>query len=230
MEFDRVFMDGWRPKQKPDHVLGDHSLPRHMNDRRQNYDEYIADVDAQFGRMLDALEASGVLEKSHVIVTSDHGEFFERGVEGHITPLLYDPVVRVPLLISSPGQSSRLDIDIPTSSVDLVPTLAHLAGAGIPAWSEGQLLPGLGGAQDPERRIFMMDAKTNPSMAPIAHGSFALRTAVHKLIYYRGFGEYGGEDHFELYDLNSDHEELADLYPQDLLDRSPPTGRTAFHH
>jgi arylsulfatase A-like enzyme len=215
-EFDRMFMDGWRPKQKPDHVLGDHRLPRQMNDRRQNYDEYIADVDAEFGRMLDVLEAGGVLEKSHLVVTSDHGELLERGVEGHITPLLYDPVVRVPLLISSPGQRSRLDIDSPTSAVDLVPTLAHLTGAEIPTWSEGQLLPGLGGTQEPERHVFMMDAKTNPSLAPLAQGSFALRTPQHKLIYYRGFGQYSGKDHFELYDLNSDHEELIDLYPQGL--------------
>ena len=214
-EFETAFTDGWRTKEKPEHVLGDHSTPRHMNERRQNYDEYVADVDAQFGRLLDLLEAKGILETSYVVVTSDHGEFFERGVEGHVTPLLYDPVVRVPLLISSPGQRTRHSIDSPTISVDLVPTLAGLAGADIPAWSEGQLLPGLGGMEDTERRIFMMDAKENPAFAPLRKGSFAVRTQQHKLICYRGFEQFGGEDRFELYDMRADPEELNDLYPQE---------------
>ena len=214
-EFETRFQDGWRTKEKPDHVLGDHSTPRHMNERRQNYDEYVADVDAEFGRLLDLLEARGVMDKSYVVVTSDHGEFFERGVEGHVTPLLYDPVVRVPLLISAPGQERPLSIDTPTVGVDLVPTLASVVGADVPAWSEGQLLPGLGGTEDAERRIFMMDAKENPAFAPLRKGSFATRTQQHKLIYYRGFEQYGGEDRFELYDMIADPEEMNDLYPQD---------------
>ena len=211
-----AFVDGWGPKPKPDHILSDHSRPGHMNQRRQNYDEYIADVDAQFGNLLDALEASGILETSHVVITSDHGEFFERGVEGHVTPLLYDPVVRIPLLISSPGQSARLDINSPTSSVDVVPTLATLGGMDVPSWSQGRLLPGLGGRDTQDRHVFMMDAKENPAFAALSKGSFAIRTDQYKMIYYRGYGQYGGEDHFELYDMRIDPDELNDLYPQGL--------------
>ena len=210
--FDTYFADGWRPKPKPDHILGDHSLPNHMNERRQNYDEYIADLDAEFGRLVDFLAAKGILEQSHVVVTSDHGEMFERGVEGHVTPLLYDPVVRVPLLISAPGQSTRRDVNIPTSGVDLLATLAHLSGGDVPAWSEGQILPGLGGPEDPERSIYIMDAKRNTAFSALSFASFALRKGSHKLIYYRGFEDYGNKDKFELYDLENDPEELDDLY------------------
>jgi len=213
-DFDSAFVDGWRPKPKPDSALGDHSTPSHMNDRRQNYDEYIANLDSEFGRLLDFLNAHGIFNDSYVIVTSDHGEFFERGVEGHVTPLLYDPVVRVPLLISSPGQKSRQDVNIPTSSVDVVPTLAQLSGAAVPDWSEGQVLAGMGGAEDPQRSIFMMDAKENPAFAPISTGSFAMRKGKYKLIYYKGFGHYDGKDAFELYDMESDPDELNDLYSE----------------
>ncbi len=212
--FDSTFRDGWRPKEKPDHVLGEHIQPRKVNDRRQNYDEYIADLDNEFGRLLDFLESRNVFETSYVVVTSDHGEFFERGVEGHITPLLYEPVTRVPLLISSPGQKSRQDVYAPTIGVDLAPTLVHLAGEAVPDWSEGELLPFLGGTEKSDRSIFMMDAKTNPAFDPWSVASFAMRKGRYKLICYRGRPEYARKDRFELYDMESDPEELTDLYSE----------------
>ncbi len=220
-KFDSAFADGWKPREKPDHILGDHMAPRNVNDRRQNYDEYVADIDSEVGRLVDFLDARGILKRSYLVITADHGEFFERGVEGHITPLLYDPVVRVPLVISSPGQTSRQDVNIPTSSLDLVPTLVQLAGGAIPAWSEGQILVGFGGSEDPQRSIYMMDAKQNSAFAALTKVSFALRKGPYKLICYRGYGQYGGKDQFELYDLGSDPAELNDLYPA-----SPPVAKT----
>ena len=64
-----------------------------------------------------------MLDDTYVIVTSDHGEMFERGIRGHVTPTLYEPVIRVPLLIAKPGQREREDVYAPTSCVDLLPTL-----------------------------------------------------------------------------------------------------------
>lgn len=213
-QFDSIFRDGWRPLEKPEHELGDHIPPRKVNDRRQNYDEYIANLDHEFGRLLDFLERKGILQTSYAIITSDHGEFFERGVEGHITPLLYEPVIRVPLLISSPGQKSRQDVYSPTISVDLVPTLVHLTGDMVPNWCEGEPLPLLGGKENSDRSIFMMDAKTNPAFAPWRVASFAIRKDKYKLIYYKGYLEYDRKDKFELYDIESDPEELNDLYSE----------------
>jgi arylsulfatase A-like enzyme len=212
-EFDAYFADGWRPKQKPEHELGTHIVPRHMTERRQNYDEYVANVDFEFGRLLDTFEAKGVLENSYVVVTSDHGDMFERGVEGHLTPLLYDPVVRIPLLIAAPGQAARRDVRVPTSSVSVLPTLVHLAGGTTPAWCEGPLLPGLGGPEGAEQSVYMMDAKEDSAFGPLRRrATFALRKGAHKLIYYAGFVEYGGKDKFEMYDIENDPEELNDLY------------------
>jgi choline-sulfatase len=217
-QFDHAFLDGWRPKLKPEHLLGRHVTEKHMNERRQNYDEYIANVDFEFGRMLDSFEAKGILDKSYVIVTADHGEMFERGVEGHGTYLLYDPLVRVPLLISAPGQTARNDVHVPTSSTDLLPTLVQLSGGNAPAWSEGQPLPGLGGREDPERSIFMMEAKQNRAYLPLTRASFAMRKGAHKLIYYKGLPEYDRQDRFELYNIDSDPEELHDRYSESSPD------------
>ena len=135
---------------------------------------------------------------------------FERGEKNHETPLLYDPVVHIPLMISMPGQQDHKDIYSPTNSVDMLPTLLHLAGREAPTWCEGTLLPGLGGQEDSGRATFSVEAKSNPAFAPIKKGTIAMRKGKYKLIYYTG---YEKQDSFELYDLEDDLEELTDLYP-----------------
>jgi arylsulfatase A-like enzyme len=212
-EFVGIFKDHWTPVEKPVHRLGENNRTfERLLILRERYDEYVANVDAEFGRLLDALETGGVLDRSYIVVTSDHGQMFERGVEGHVTPLLYDPVIHIPLMISSPGQKERKDIYLPTNSVDVLPTLLHLAGRNIPDWCEGKLLPGFGGAEDVERSSFSVEAKLNPAFAPIKKGTIAMRKGKYKLIYYTG---YEKTDSFELYDLENDLEELTDLYPSE---------------
>ena len=84
---------------------------------------------------------------------------FERGELGHFTPLIFDPLIHIPLVVSQPGQKGRQDIRTLTSNVDLLPTLAHLANLPAPSWAEGEILPGLGGVENPDRSIFTIDAK-----------------------------------------------------------------------
>ena len=211
-EFAAIFEDGWRPVAKPINVLSRGTRRTDIEKQRIRYDRYIANVDFEFGRLLDGLQAKGILDQSHVVVTSDHGDMLERGDVGHMTPLLYDPVVRVPLIISSPGQAARRDVDVPTSSVDVLPTLVHLTGGDVPAWAEGRVLPGLGGSEDPERSVFVCEAKDSRPMEPWSQASFALRKGRYKLTYYMGYEQLDRQDRFELYDIESDPEELHDLY------------------
>lgn len=215
-QFAGLFNDDWHPLQKPRHILGSDMQQSALDLRRRAYDRYIANVDFEFGRLLDALQANGLLDTSYVIIASDHGEMLERGVQRHITPLLYEPVVRVPLIISSPGQTVRRDVHVPTSNVDLLPTLVHLAGNEPPSWAEGQILPGLGGAEQTGRSIFISESKENRPFAVWSRATFALRKDRYKLIYYMGYEQYGKEDTFELYDIEDDPEELKDLYSPSL--------------
>jgi arylsulfatase A-like enzyme len=213
------FADGWTPPRKTRNRFSDSSLQygdETIDHDRQLYDEYIADLDNEFGRLLDFMDANGILERSTVIVTSDHGELFERGIEGHVHRLLYEPVVRVPLLISSPGQQARRDVNVPTSAVDLLPTLAHLSGAAAPAWAEGQVLPAFGGVEEAERSLFMVEAKHNAAFAPLTKVSVGLRKGRYKLTYYLGFQTRVKKQtpHWELYDIENDPEELTDLYAE----------------
>ena len=217
--FRGMFDDDWNPPQKPSHRLVDphrHHSPRYINEQRNLYDAYIANLDAEFSRWFDSLAEEGILDSAYVIVTSDHGEMFERGMTGHETPLLYDPIVRVPLMISAPGQTARQDVDTPTSSVDLLPTLLHLAGEAVPEWCEGRLLPHLGGTEDPERSLFMMEAKTEPPAGPLKKATYAIRKGRYKLIDYMGYPQYRVEHKFEMYDLNDDPDELKNIYSEQL--------------
>jgi arylsulfatase A-like enzyme len=209
-EFYGVFRnDNFFPPSKPLHKLSGGGDERKVYVGRMSYDEYVATVDHEFGRFLDSLESSGLLDTSYLIVTSDHGELFERGDKGHDTPLLYDPVIHSPLMISVPGQRERRDFYAPTNSVDLLPTILHLAGKPIPDWAEGKILPGFGGEEDPQRATFSVEAKINPAFAPLNIATIAMRKGPYKLIHFRG---YSKNEWFELYNHENDIEELNDLY------------------
>ena len=164
---------------------------------------------------MDVFEKVGILDNSYIIITSDHGEIFERGEFAHGTYLLYDPVIHIPLLISSPGQKERLDVTGPTSSTDVLPTLLSIAGKEIPGGLERRILPGFGGQEDPQRSLFAIEAKENSAFEPITKATITLMKEGKKLIYYTGYPEY--PDTFELYDLVEDIEETRDLISVDTV-------------
>jgi len=209
-KFYSKFLDGCSPVKKPVHRLGDGLSDLVIKMERRYYDEYVASLDWEFGRLLDAMEDAGIFENSYVVITSDHGEMFERGEKAHATVLLYDPVVHIPLMISAPGQKVRSDVYAPTHAVDVLPTLLQVAGKPVPSWCEGRLLPGLGGVEDMERSHFIVEAKSTPAFQPFKKATIAMQKGNYKLIYYMG---YEPDDTFELYDLHADIEELDDLYP-----------------
>ncbi len=211
-DFYGSFADGWKAPEKPIHELTEKKIPyEKLHLQHQYYDEYIANWDAEVGRLFDYLKESGLMENSYIVITADHGELFERGELGHKTRLLYDGVVHVPLIILSPGQTQRQDVHTSTSSVDLVPTLAHLTGNPFPSWGEGQLLPKLGGTEDEKRSIFSMDARTNSSFGPLVNFSISVTREHHRLIHYI-YPKLKHES-YEFYDLSTDPEEMQDLYP-----------------
>ena len=100
---------------------------------RARYDSEIAYADGQLGRLLDALEAGGDLERSIVIVTADHGESL--GERYHVLDhgaSVYEEEIRVPLVVRFPGGRGAGRRHAPlVSTVDVTPTV--LAAIGIPA-------------------------------------------------------------------------------------------------
>ena len=79
------------------------------------------------GRLLNALETSGIADNTIVIVTSDHGDMLgERGLWYKMT--FYERAMRVPLIVAGPGIKKRRVMDA-VSHLDLLPTLSGIAGA-----------------------------------------------------------------------------------------------------
>ncbi len=117
----------------------------------------------------------------------------------------------MPLVIHAPRQSIRQDISALTSNVDLLPTLASIAGVPLPDWCEGQPLPGINGAEVSERDVFVLEAKANPAYGPLRKASLALLRGPYKLVHYLGYKYY--PDNYEFYDLANDPEELQNQYP-----------------
>lgn len=213
-EYVGKFDDNYVPVQKPRHIFNKGRAWERTLYQRQNYDEYLLYVDHEFGRLFDSLERSGLLENTWLVLTSDHGEYFERGIIGHSTPAMHHPILRVPLMIFAPGSRVRQDVLSPTSSLDLLPTLLSLTGHEIPLWCEGQVLPPFTPVSK-DRGLYSMYIPLADQDSQISTSSVVLVREPYKLILYSGYEEVedlGGE-YIELYDIYEDPEELQNLYP-----------------
>jgi len=117
------------------------------------YDGEIAAVDAEVGRVIDALDASAVKDSTLVLLASDHGEslgehgyFFDHGEN------LFDPSLRVPLLLSGPGIEAGRRLKALASTLDIVPTVLDVLKVSYPPDLAGQsLLPAAHGEPFAER-------------------------------------------------------------------------------
>ena len=187
--------------------------------RRKEYDEYVANIDFEIEQFVNALEEAGVLKNTYLFITADHGELFERSEYGHMTQLLYEGVIHIPLIVLAPGQKERRDVYHPTSNVDLLPTLLQIGGRPLPVASlEGKILPGLGGNEE-IRSVFSLEAKKCSAFSGLKNGaSVSMIKGDYKLIYYTGYGNH--PDTFELYNVKDDKDERKDLYQLDTATAS----------
>ena len=102
-------------------------IPSFGSDDMARYDGEIRYTDLHIGRLLDALRAKGLYDKTIVVVTGDHGEGFgEHHVKMHGYDL-YAAQTKVPLVIRVPGLPPRR-ARTPAGHVDIMPTLVNLAG------------------------------------------------------------------------------------------------------
>jgi arylsulfatase A-like enzyme len=177
-----------------------------IDKHRLRYRESIIGADEALGRFLDELERQGRLDKALVVVTSDHGESFERGYMGHAGELLHEAVIRVPLVIKMPGQREARLIGSPVSLADVVPTVSDALGLPAIAGVDGRSLkPALLGEPLAEQPVFSMAMEKQSRFQPIRAGHYAVIDGSYKLVL------HAAEGRAELYDLASDPNELHDL-------------------
>lgn len=132
---------GLRDEQLAPFPRTEHAVRVH----RQEYYAIITHMDAQIGRILDALEHSGKAERTYVFFTADHGlACGHHGLMGKQN--MYDHSVRVPLIVAGPGVPRDRRIDGAVYLQDIVPTTLELAGVTLPEHVEFKsLLPILDG-------------------------------------------------------------------------------------
>ena len=166
-------------------------------------------IDMQVGRMLAALDETGQRGNTLVIFTSDHGELLgDHGiyVKG---PFMYDPAIRVPLIVSqpgviAPGRRAAALVELG----DLAPTLLETAGLprhpGMQARSFWPLLAGTGDAAQFRDDVYCEYYNSNPDKPP--QYCTMVRTQRHKIVVFHG------QDTGELYDLAADPLETHNLW------------------
>ncbi len=166
----------------------------------------LASADDSTGELLRALEATGQLDRTLVVFTSDHGYFYgEHGLSVE-RRLAYEEGIRIPLLLRYPplikAGSTRDQLVL---SLDLAPTLLDLAGVPAPAGLHGHSLVPLLQRDGPGLRdAFLVEYYSDNVFPRVAKmGYQTVRTDRWKLIHYV---DLTGMD--ELYDLRTDPYEM----------------------
>jgi arylsulfatase A-like enzyme len=181
---------------------------------RRNYEFLIKDyyrvllgVDENVGRMLDYLDREGLAENTLIVYTSDNGFFL--GEHGLFDKrLMYEPSIKVPMLVRhpasiGPGQVNSREMLL---NVDIAPTFLDVAGVPVPAAMQGRSWAPVARGRPPAdwRRDFLYQYFEFPA-AHCVRAHRGVRDRRWKLI------RWDYPPAWELYDLQTDPEELTNL-------------------
>lgn len=169
------------------------------------YQGEIAYADAALGSLIRQLESLGELERTLVIVTSDHGESrMEHGEMTHAF-LAYESSMHVPLIVRVPGLDGNTRIEQGVGVVDIVPTVLELLNMSIPDLVQGRSLAG-----------FMIECDSCPEPVPGEYYAESLSPRLsHNVgelrVLYDGNRKYIHGPRPEMFDLDADPAELENL-------------------
>jgi arylsulfatase A-like enzyme len=173
--------------------------PEQVRAMTADYYRYISYLDAQIGRVVEALEASSHARNTIVVFAADSG--VARGSHGLIGKQnMYEPSLRVPLVVTGPGIPANQKTDAMCYLFDVMPTLGALCGVAGPSTSEGIDLTPVLRKPTTAGRSTMMFAYRNVQRA--------FRDDRWKLI------RYPHIDRNQLFDLKTDPHELTNLADQ----------------
>lgn len=182
--------------------------------------ESLQALDEGIGQIIDTLAATGELENTYIIFTSDNGYHLgqHRFLNGKFE--VYEEDIRVPLIIRGPGVEAGETRDQMVVNIDLAPTMARWGSATPDRLIDGQSLTPLlvaGGATQDWRTDFLVELYRH--LPPMQNGDVikALRTEHEVYVEYQSGPR-------ELYDLLSDPYQLENIYttadPSHLTDLS----------
>jgi choline-sulfatase len=128
------------------HAPYDPPPPFRARFRASPYDGEIAYVDSNIGRLVAALEESGQLARTLVVAIADHGEGLGDHGEQEHGLFLYESVLHVPWIMRLPGRASAgTVVKTQVRSIDVLPTIAAIAGVTAPKVDGINTMPFVGG-------------------------------------------------------------------------------------
>jgi arylsulfatase A-like enzyme len=198
---------------QPGYFRNEDLTPAALRRVMAHYYATISQVDYQIGQLLDLLRERGTYDDTLIVFTADHGEylgFHHQLLKGGRH--LYDPLVRVPLLVKFPNQTRSGEVnDTLVSQIDIAPTVLGTVGV-----EPAMPLHGLN-LTDP-------GAIRQSVFAEAAHGLVCMvRTRSQKLI------SAGRPEHDALFDLTDDPYELTNRITDPALADTAVMLREALH-
>lgn len=175
----------------------------------RDYAKVIESLDRNIGRLVDYLKANDLLDNTLIVYTSDQG--FYMGENGWFDKrFMYDVSMRTPLVMRLPKHlTKRGDVNELVQNIDYAPTFLDLAGIKVPEDMQGISLAPLLKGNAPklwERQSLYYHFYEHPGEHNVRR-HYGVRTKRYKLIHF-----YGKDEFWELYDLQSDPEELHNRY------------------
>jgi arylsulfatase A-like enzyme len=135
----------------------------------------ISFIDTAVGAVVDALEGRGLLDRTLIVFTSDHGDFGGRyGLTGK-TKGFQEVLIRIPLVMVIPGCPPGRRIGADVSNIDIMPTVGAVLGLRHPPKVQGRSFLALcaGRAQTHREAIFAEVGTAEPPPPPIPIPEFA---------------------------------------------------------
>lgn len=176
-----------------------------LHRQRAHYYANVTMIDAQVGKILDALERRGVLDNTVIVFTSDHGDCLND--HGHSQKwTMYEQSVHVPAIVWGPGIEAGRRIDALTALFDLGPTILEAAGVTPPVWMEARSMwPALQGGDIDWRDAVFAEHADDKILRQTAYMTM-IRKGKWKLVHFVDFPDG------QLFDLEGDPRETKNLW------------------
>jgi len=171
----------------------------------QDYLACVQGVDDGVGRVLDYLDEADLADNTIVMYSADNGWYLgDMGM--YDKRFMYEPGLRVPLLVRGPGVVSGSTPASFVANIDLAPTFLDLAGLPVPESMQGRsLVPLLQGESPDDWRDSVYYRYYHSPGHHNTQAHYGVRTQTHKLIY------YWNKNAYEMYDLTNDPTEQHNL-------------------
>lgn len=168
----------------------------------------VSFIDAQVGRILQALEDNGLAENTAVVIWGDHG--FHLGDHGRWAKhTQFEQSMRCPLMVRLPGHHKTTgETEAIAESLDIYPTLCDFAGLDLPDFLEGDsLVPVIEGKGEVKDAAFSQIRPVNRKKVESQVMAYSVRTKDFRYVEWRNMNDLSDIVWRELYDHRTDPQE-----------------------